>query len=69
MSAAFNRLGPRARDALARAILQAFRAGQNHARGRASQQMAPLHEYALNLVETALILDAAEAEAAGQDPH
>ena len=67
MSAAFNRLGPRARGALRRSTETAMRA----ATGRMpnAQELDRQFRYALDLVETAMILDAAEAAAAGQDPH
>ena len=69
MSGAFNRLGPRARAALGRAIRQAFDAGVAHGRQGRGLNLGQVQDYALNLVETAMIQDAAEAEAAAQDPH
>lgn len=60
MSCAFNRLGPRARDALRRAVDTALVAGRA---GRLPlQQIEQQHRYALDLVETAMIHDAAEAQ-------
>jgi hypothetical protein len=67
MSGAFNRLGPRARAALRRATENALRAGYGQRQSAAQIQMQ--FDYALNLVETAMIQDAADAEAGAQDPH
>jgi hypothetical protein len=53
--AAFNRLGPRARAALARVVETAVYAGRDN---RAVDPR--LQEYALDRIETAMILDAAE---------
>jgi hypothetical protein len=61
---AFARLGPRARDALRRATLNALLAGRAGPQSAAQQQMH--FEYALNLIETAMIVDAAEAQQAGR---
>lgn len=69
MSGAFNRLGPRARSALQRAIRQAFDAGVAHQRQGRGLNLGQVQDYALNLVETAMIQDVAEAEAGAQDPH
>jgi hypothetical protein len=55
-------LGPRARDALRRAVATALRAGQGGRPTAATSQMQI--DYALNLIETAMILDRAEAEIA-----
>lgn len=62
--AAFARLGPRARDALRRATVNALLAGRSGPQSAAQQQMH--FDYALNLIETAMIVDAAEAEARSQ---
>lgn len=67
MIAAFNRLGPRARGALRRSTETAMRAATG--RPPATHALDLQFRYALDLIETAMILDAAEAEAAAQDPH
>jgi hypothetical protein len=62
--AAFNRLGPRAREALRRAVDTALVAGRA---GRLPVAQVEQHQsYALDLVETAMIHDAAEAQQAGR---
>jgi hypothetical protein len=63
---AFNRLGPRARAALRRGIENAVREGGATRSSPPATRIQAHYDYTLNLVETALILDAAEA-AAGQD--
>jgi hypothetical protein len=65
--AAFNRLGPRAQGALRRATETAMTAAAG--RRPAAADLDRQFRYALALIETAMILDAAEAEAAAQDPH
>lgn len=55
-----NRLGPRARAALARSIETAVQAGR---KGQAPSVQRHV-EHALDVIETSMILDVAEAEAA-----
>lgn len=55
-------LGPRARAALDSAIRAAFTAGQG--RQTRALNLAQTQDYARHQVETAMILDAAEADAA-----
>lgn len=62
-------LGPRARAALQTAIRAAFDTGVAHARHRSGTYLDQVQSYARNLIETAMITDAAEAEAGVQDPH
>jgi hypothetical protein len=54
---AFNRLGPRARAALTRVLETAVRAGRDGDRAAPGK----LVTYAIDRIETAMILDAAEA--------
>lgn len=65
MTAMSTQLGPKARAALARAIEAAVQAVRSDRSVSAARHV----EYALNLVETAMVVDAAEAEAHAQDPH
>lgn len=58
-------LGPLARAALQRAIETAISAG----RGGKGVVVAHHVEHAINVVETAMIVDRATAEARAQDPH
>jgi hypothetical protein len=65
--AAFTRLGPRAQGALRRTTETAMMAAAG--RRPAAAELDRQFRYALALIETAMIVDAAEAEVAGQDPH
>ena len=66
--AAFTRLGPRAQGALRRATETAMTATRLQ-RTPAAADLDRQFRYALALIETAMILDAAEAESAAQGPH
>jgi hypothetical protein len=58
---AFNRLGPRARAALRRGIENAVREGGATRSAPPASRIQAHYDYTVNLVETAMILDAAEA--------
>lgn len=62
-----TRLGPHARAALYSALDQALRGAGVPRPGH--ERVQRLLDYTLDRVEPAMIRDAAEAEAAAQDPH
>jgi hypothetical protein len=62
-------LGPRAQAALNTAIRAAFDAGVAQGRQGRGLNLRQVQDYAQHQVQTAMILDAAETEAAAQDPH
>lgn len=64
---AFNRLGPRARAALRRGLENAVRESGATRSAPPSSRIQAHYDYTLTLLETAMILDAAEAASQGQD--
>lgn len=62
-----NSLGPQARVALDSAIRQALTAGYQKSSDPGGARLTQIQDYARNLVETAMILDAAQAERIARD--